>query len=158
LINRNRLLSRITPVGVALLLFGTPDFLACIAQAQTIEQSSAPVQGGTSNSEPASNPQELPDSPGSLRAQATLPSPAPPAPQAQSVTDTQKPVGTAAAEVGTASGVAASKPAGVAIAPAKQRRVRSILIKLGAVAGAGVAVGTVLALSQASPSRPPGAK
>jgi hypothetical protein len=30
-----------------------------------------------------------------------------------------------------------------------------LLIKLGAVIGAGVAIGTVMALSNASPSRPP---
>lgn len=64
------------------------------------------------------------------------------------------PVGTAAAPYEKTTGVAASRPAGAVIAPAKQRRVRSILIKLGLVVGAGVAVGTVAALSHASPSRP----
>jgi hypothetical protein len=65
-------------------------------------------------------------------------------------------VGTAAAEFIKTTGVAASKPAGSAIAPAKQRRARSILIKVAAIAGAGVAVGAVVALSAASPSRPAG--
>jgi hypothetical protein len=65
-----------------------------------------------------------------------------------------KPVGTAAAPYEKTTGVAASRPAGAAIAPAKQRRVRSFLIKLGVVVGAGVALGTVAALSHASPSRP----
>jgi hypothetical protein len=51
-------------------------------------------------------------------------------------------------------GVAASRPAGAAIAPAKQRRVRTILISLGVIAGAGIAVGSVAALSHGSPSRP----
>ncbi len=69
---------------------------------------------------------------------------------------TQPPQGAAAAHVQPATGTAASEPAGAAIAPAKQRRVRSYLIRLGAVAGAGIAVGTVFALSSASPSRPPG--
>jgi hypothetical protein len=55
------------------------------------------------------------------------------------------------------SGVAASQPAGVAIAPAKQRRVRLIVIRVGAILGAGAAVGTVVALTQATPSKPPGA-
>ena len=71
--------------------------------------------------------------------------------------ETPKPVGTAAAEPLKVTGVAASKPAGVALAPRKQPRIRSILIKVGVVVGAGAAVGTVLALSKASPSRPPGA-
>ena len=69
----------------------------------------------------------------------------------------QRPVGTAAAEAPNASGVAASQPAGVAIAPAKQRRVRTIVIRTGAIIAAGVAVGTVVALTAATPSKPPGA-
>lgn len=68
-----------------------------------------------------------------------------------------EPRGTAAAEAVQTSGVAASRPAGAAVAPAKQRRMRSILIKVGFLAGAGVAIGTTLALSQGSPSKPPGA-
>jgi hypothetical protein len=66
-----------------------------------------------------------------------------------------EPNGTAVApEVGTTGG-AASKPAGVALAPPKQRRARSLLIKLGVLAGAGIAIGTVVGLSAASPSRVP---
>jgi len=38
-------------------------------------------------------------------------------------------------------GIAASQPAGVAIAPAKQRRTRTIILRMGAIIGAGVAVG-----------------
>jgi len=76
-------------------------------------------------------------------------------PQAQEQTP-REPLGTAAAESVQTTGVAASRPAGAAVAPAKQRRVRSILIKVGALAAAGVAIGTTMALSQGSPSRPPG--
>lgn len=65
-----------------------------------------------------------------------------------------KPVGTAAAPVMKTGGVAASRPAGAVIAPGKQRRARSILIRVGVIVGAAVAVGTVVALSHASPSRP----
>jgi hypothetical protein len=65
-----------------------------------------------------------------------------------------KPVGTAAAPVMKSGGVAASRPAGAVIAPGKQRRARSILIRVGVIAGAAVAVGTVVALTHASPSRP----
>lgn len=64
------------------------------------------------------------------------------------------PVGTAAAPLEKPTGVAASRPAGAVIAPAKQRRARSILIRVGILVGVGVAVGTVAALSHASPSRP----
>lgn len=66
----------------------------------------------------------------------------------------QEPLGAAAARPVKTTGIAASKPAGVAIAPAKQRRARSMLIKVGAIVGAGVAIGVVVALSSASPSRP----
>ncbi len=70
----------------------------------------------------------------------------------------QKPVGTAAAESVPATGVAASQPAGTAIAPGKQRRTRSFVIKVGALVGAGVAIGTVAALSLGTSSKPPGAR
>jgi hypothetical protein len=70
----------------------------------------------------------------------------------------QKPVGTAAAGSVPATGVAASQPAGNAIAPGKQRRVRSIVLKTGAILAAGVAVGTVAALTLGTSSKPPGAR
>jgi hypothetical protein len=101
----------------------------------------APAEN-TAQSQPAqAQSNELPNSPGTVRPQQPA--------------ATERPVGTAAAEIGNASGIVASKPAGVAIAPAKQHQSRSLLIKLGAVIGAGVAIGTVMALSNASPSRPP---
>ena len=67
----------------------------------------------------------------------------------------QTPVGTAAAPPEGAAGVTASRPAGAVIAPAKQRRARAILIRVGLLVGAGVAVGTVLALTRGTPSQPP---
>jgi len=69
----------------------------------------------------------------------------------------QRPVGTAAAEAPKVSGVTAAQPAGVAVAPAKQRRVRTIVLKVGAIVGAGAALGAVIALREATPSKPPGA-
>lgn len=69
----------------------------------------------------------------------------------------RQPLGAATAEKVPAAGGAASKPAGAAIAPAQQHQTRSLLIKLGAIVAAGVAVGTVFALSKGSPSKPPGA-
>jgi hypothetical protein len=66
----------------------------------------------------------------------------------------QKPVGTAVAPYERSTGVAASSPAGAVIAPAKQRRARSIVIRIAVVVGAAVAIGTVVALSHSSPSRP----
>jgi hypothetical protein len=81
-----------------------------------------------------------------------------PAPQPQQQqTSPKEPLGTAAAETVPTLGVAASRPAGAALAPAKQRRVRTILIRMGAVIGVGAAVGATMALSEGSPSKPPGA-
>ena len=68
----------------------------------------------------------------------------------------QQPVGGAAAQLGRTTGGAASKPAGAALAPTKQRQTRSLVLKLGLLAGAGIAVGSVAALAHGSPSRPPG--
>jgi len=85
--------------------------------------------------------------------QAAQPSTAQPNPEPQQNSPT-KPVGTAAAPLENTSGVAASRPAGAVIAPAKQRRARAILIRVSIVVGAAIAVGTVVALSKSSPSRP----
>lgn len=81
----------------------------------------------------------------------------PDAPQAQSGQEsTQSPTGAAGAKAAPVKGAPAAKPVGAAVAPVRQRGHRSLLIKLGLIAGAGIAVGTVVALSERSPSRPPG--
>jgi hypothetical protein len=98
---------------------------------------------------PQSNPVQSSSS-SSSRAQ-------PPQQATQQQGTAQKPVGTAASESPNASGVAASQPAGIAIAPAKQHRVRTIVIRTGAIIGAAVAVGTVVALTAGTSSKPPGA-
>src|SRR5512146_2412647 len=67
----------------------------------------------------------------------------------------KEPLGAATAGSVATEGGGASRPAGTAIAPAKQHQVRSFLIKLGAVAAAGIAIGTVYALSKGTPSVPP---
>lgn len=68
-----------------------------------------------------------------------------------------QPVGAATAERVPTAGGAAAKPAGAAIAPAKQHQTRSLLIKIGAIAAAGAAVGTIYALSRGTASTPPNA-
>jgi hypothetical protein len=101
----------------------------------------------------------LPDSPGAVQKQSAQLVPPMPAPTPQEEQARRKePVGTAAAETVPTMGVAASRPAGAALAPAKQRRVRTILIRMGAVIGVGAAVGVTMALSEGSPSKPPGAR
>jgi hypothetical protein len=77
-----------------------------------------------------------------------------PAPQTQQ--QPTEPVGAAAAESVPAAGGAASKPAGAAIAPAKQHQTRSLFLKVGAIAAGGIAAGTVYALSHGTSSKPPG--
>ena len=103
------------------------------------------------------NRNHLPDSPGAAKPQPE-PDKATPAVAQQPVRSTPQPTGTAAAQAGKLSGNAASRPAGAAIAPAKQRQVRSFLIKMGVIAGAGVAIGTVAALSKGTSPKPPGAR
>ena len=113
---------------------------------------------------------ELPDSPGAEWAksqqQASAPQQSSPQPNAQTTQPQasensdqklQHPVGTAAAEAPKVSGITAAQPSGVALAPAKQRRVRVIALKVGAIIGAAAALGAVIALSEATPSKPPGA-
>jgi hypothetical protein len=107
---------------------------------------SAPAQSGESSS--AQSLQAYPDAP---IAQDTPPG------QQQQSNDEAKPLGTAAAPYTRPSGVTGSRPAGAVIAPAKQRRARTILISVGVIAAAGIAIGTVAGLSHGSPSRPLGA-
>ena len=103
------------------------------------------------------NRNHLPDSPGATKPQPEQEKAAPAVAQ-QPVRSAPQPTGTAAAQAGKLSGNAASRPSGAAIAPAKQRQVRSFLIKMGVIAGAGVAIGTVAALSKGTSPKPPGAR
>lgn len=77
--------------------------------------------------------------------------------RSQQPTIKENPVGTAVAEKANTRGGAASKPAGAAIAPAKQKQTRGLFLKYGAVIAAGAALGTVYALTRGTSSVPPGA-
>jgi predicted lipid-binding transport protein (Tim44 family) len=87
----------------------------------------------------------------------------PDAPQSQSTQtpSSQQPAtvpsGVAGAKAPNVKGAPVAQPAGAAVAPVRQRGHRSLLIKLGLLAGAGVAVGSVVTLSERSPARVPGA-
>lgn len=107
---------------------------------------------------PAESSTVPPDAPSevqrSQQSQAqTTPTNTQPAQQQPSV-----PLGTATAQQGATRGGLASKPAGEAIAPAKQRQVHSLLIKVGLLAAGAAAVGTVVGLTRGTSSVPPGAK
>jgi len=158
----------LTLVAMALLLYpaaAAAEQPAPNSGQQTVEAPPSPTPpAGNETAAPAQPASDqLPDSPGALLARSNdgMPQPSdgqqpvqpPPQPPQNQV---HEPVGTAAAEWMPLTGVAASRPAGAALAPAKQRRARSVLIKVGALLGAGAAVGTVMALSAASPSKPPG--
>ncbi len=99
-------------------------------------------------------PAPLPNAPSAQAAQNPQPANASPTPTLQK--QDQNPLGAAAAQQGVTAGGAASRPAGNAIAPAKQRQMRSLLIKLGAIAAGGAAIGAVVALSRGTKSTPPG--
>ena len=132
----------------------------------TVDPSQAPLQPVPAETpvppdlaEPATKPPAAPaDSSSQTMPQSDQPQTQnlPANPEPQKPQKPEEPVGAAAAEKGRTAGGAASKPAGTAIAPAKQGQVRSWLIRIGAIAAAGAAFGTVYALSRKTPSTPPG--
>ncbi|HLW53878.1 MAG TPA: hypothetical protein VKW06_13655 [Candidatus Angelobacter sp.] len=120
---------------------------------QAPAQDSSSQQSNTASPAPQQPVTTYPD------ATAGIPqSPDAPQPKAQNNAQQQsEPQGAATAEKVSTAGGAAAKPAGVAIAPAKQHQARSLLIKIGAFVAAGAAAGTVYALSRGTSSTPPGA-
>jgi cobalamin biosynthesis Mg chelatase CobN len=168
--NPNPWLTKIVLLVTALSLSGLP----AMAQATTAplnQQQSQPAQmPGNGQVDPSAGPKtpvpsgELPEAPAPAPSEQAAPAPQaqpPAASNTQQSPDQQKgaqePLGTATAERGTTAGGPASKPAGMAIAPAKQKQTRSLLIKIGAVAAAGAAFGIVYGLTRSTPSLPPGA-
>jgi hypothetical protein len=167
---------------LALLLTGVPAAMAQQTQPATnpnttptpapqAQQPTATPVPGNPQADPSQAPLEpvpapLPDSPGATaqpqqqQQQPTTVQTAP-ASNAPAVPSGHRPIdpqGAATAESAPTLGGAASKPAGAAIAPAKQRQMRWFLIKLGAIAGGAAALGTIYALTHATSSTPPGAK
>jgi hypothetical protein len=156
----NRWGARFVSASLALLISSNPAFVS--AQVQSSPQPSNQSENNTADAQLLA---ALPDSASAswvqsnAPAQSSSPESSPQSSSAQTKSQTptsQAPTGTAAAPGVTTSGNAASRPAGAAIAPPKQRQVHSLLLKMGLIAGAGVALGTVAALSFASPSRVPG--
>jgi hypothetical protein len=156
------------PVWIGLLLSSLPaDAIPGGAQQSQFSPTESTWATKTSGENPASQ-DELPDSPSATRSGSPETLPGSPETKSQStaveesprvsLASPQHPVGTAAAGPSTATGIAAAQPAGIAVAPAKQRRVRTIVLRFGAMVGVGAAVGTVVALSRATPSKPPGAR
>jgi hypothetical protein len=106
----------------------------------------SPPQSGQANTASQKQDDSLPDAPQAQSAQT---------PSSQEPAST--PSGAAGAKAANVKGAPVAQPAGAAVAPVRQRGHRSLLIKLGLLAGAGIAVGAAVALSERSPARPPGA-
>jgi hypothetical protein len=131
------------------------------AHAQQSAQTPQAASGPAGQTEPQTT-KPVPDAPAPADSQTTANRPATAPQSSQQPESSQEPakpqngspVGTAAAPYEKGVGVAASRPAGAVIAPAKQKRTRSFVIKVGLLVGAAAAIGTVVALSSASPSRP----
>jgi hypothetical protein len=117
----------------------------------TVNPSQAPLNPVTTYPDASDQPSQPSSNAAPAAPQTTTTIPEGPQPKTQT-----EPVGAATAESVPTSGGAAAKPAGIAIAPAKQHQTRSLLIKLGAVAAAGAALGTIFALSHGTSSTPPG--
>ena len=154
-------LTKFMVLVVALVFCGLPEVIQA-QQAQdpqqqqqtgtTVDPSKGPLQPVPAQNQPST--ESAPQNPES----STNALPATPAPQPKAEPQMQQPLGAATAEGVPTVGGAASRPAGMAIAPDKQRQRRSLLLKLGLIAAAGVAVGTVAALSKGTSSRPGGAR
>ena len=154
----SRLLSRTLALLLAATLCGDAQLAQAIQTTTTkpVDNTKPASESNAQGTAPAttSTPAELPNAPSSATSSSSKT-----AAQQQTPANAkdQQPLGTAAAEKGTTRGGAASKPAGTAIAGAKQKQSRSLLIKVGAIAAAGVALGTVYALSRGTSPTPPGA-
>lgn len=148
---------------------GQQTTLAASTQQQQDNTTAAPATSDQASPQPASQDQNV----GTTQQNATpdpskgplQPAPAnqenvpnAPAPQGQQQQSQQRPQGAAAAPGIRTAGGAASRPAGTAIAPAKQHQTRSLLIKIGAIAAGAAALGAVYGLSRSSPSTPPGSQ
>src|SRR3954454_8332532 len=104
------------------------------AQTQTPSGTQVNPAQGPLEPVPTQDQNQLPESPQAQQPGQQVPAqnaPANPAPQTQNQTE---PLGTATAPGVSTVGGGASKPAGVAIAPAKQKQYRGLLIKVGLIA------------------------
>ena len=116
----------------------------------TVDPTKAPLQPVTTYPDAPTPQQEQ-------QQQNTTPTTTTTVPEPQTQKPVTEPVGAAAAERVPTAGGAASKPAGAAIAPAKQHQTRSLFLNIGAIAAGGLAAGSIYAQSKGTSSKPPGA-
>ena len=159
-----KLLANILALVVGLVLCGLPE----CAQALPQQEGAAPQNGQQSQQSGTTvDPSKGPLTPVPTQNAPEDQNPAPqtpdnsaqslpsaPTPQQKQEPQVQEPLGTATAEGVPTVGGAASRPAGEAIAPAKQNQRRSLLIKIGLIAAVGVAAGTVAGLTKGTSSKP----
>ena len=159
-----KVLAKFMVLVVAAVLCGLPEYAQAQQQSSaspqnsqqngtTIDPSKGPLQPVPTQNEPAA---QNPTTPNPESSTESLP--ATPAPQTKPEPQMQEPLGAATAEGVPTVGGAASRPAGEAIAPSKQNQRRSLLLKMGLIAAAGIATGTVVALSKGTPGKPAQAK
>ncbi len=167
-----KFLSIILLCGVFLIASEAP-MMACAPQSSqseagaqnsnsSVPETPQPQAPQSSESQPAPQPQATQSSdqqtaqPSAAQG-SDQPTAQPSAAQGSDQQPTLPPSGAAGAKASDAKGAPAAQPVGAAVAPARQHSHRSLLIKVGLVAGAAIAVGTVVAFSAKSPTRPPGA-
>jgi hypothetical protein len=183
--NFKHISSRLLAIALSAMLCNVPQYLAAQAVTST-SQSTASTQDLSSQAQqdqssqdsqsnstrpdpsqaplapvPSARPADTnnlpPDAPSEVQRSQQQPTQAPVTQMQSTQQSPSVPLGTATAQQGATRGGLASRPAGEAIAPAKQRQVHSMLIKLGLVAAGAVAVGTVVGLTRGTSSVPPGA-
>jgi hypothetical protein len=160
--NNSLLLRLARPVALCLSFFVTGQMTAAALPLQQ-EQNQQPApaqqtQPATPDSQPVTNqqaqpatPAQQPDAPAPAFASRSQDGAQTGDPERR---DAQNPVGTAAGPSTRPTGVAGSRPAGAAIAPSKQKRVKAIYIRVALIVAGAAAAGAVIGLSKGSPSHP----
>jgi len=150
-------LARIMVLVCGLVFCGLPEFAEAQQQSTpqnnqqqngvSVDPSQGPLQPVPAQNQPATQSNQNTEEP-------QQPLPATPAPQPKPEQQMQQPLGAATAEGVPTVGGGASRPAGEAIAPDKQKQRHSLLLKLGLIAAVGVAGGVVYGLSKGTSSQP----
>jgi hypothetical protein len=158
-----RIITNVMALLVGAVMCGAPEFAQGLQQQETtnpqsaqqdqqngttIDPSKGPLQPVPTENQPTQN--TSPNMPESYSETA----PATPAPQPRPQQQMQETLGAATAEGVPVVGGAASRPAGEAIAPDKQKQRRSLLLKIGLIAAVGVAGGVIYGVSKGTPSKP----
>jgi hypothetical protein len=158
-----RIITKFMALVVGAVMCGAPEFAQAMQQQEmgnpqsaqqdqqsgtSIDPSKGPLQPVPTQNQPTQN--TSPNMPESY----TEAMPATPAPQPRAEQQMQEPLGAATAEGVPVVGGAASRPAGEAIAPDKQKQRRSLLLKIGLIAAVGVAAGVVAGASKGTSAKP----